>query len=85
MEDVIRTLKKLIEIDDNNGLMASFIGEQALEEPYQNDREILGLLRRYRNNEDALKVINETLISVCGWSLETIYKNTYGKGERNVY
>lgn len=59
---------------EDYGELSAEIGEEALSEPYENDKELHSLFAKYKENDGALAIINETLICVCGWSLESLTK-----------
>lgn len=65
--------KSLVKREDY-GELSTEIGEEALSEPYENDKELHSLFAKYKENDGALAIINETLICVCGWSLESLTK-----------
>lgn len=83
LEDLIRTVKDF-DKTEHNGELSSLIGQQAVREASINDKELHSLIHRYKNNEYALKVINETLISICGLSLETIISKANQGGKNGI-
>lgn len=72
-EAVRKAIDKFNQIErDDYGDLSLYIAEEAESEAYENDKQLHSLFAKYRNDDDALNLIDETLICVCGWGIESL-------------
>lgn len=73
VDEIRNAIDKLNEIDrDDYGDLSLRIAAEAESECYENDKELHSLLNAYYTDDKALRIINETLVCVCGWGIESL-------------
>lgn len=84
MNDVREMKEAIAKIEtierEEYGELSVLISDYAGDEAYANDKSLHSLFEKYKDNDKALSIINETLMCVCGWSLEGLVSKMFTVG-----